>query len=266
MTTKPKRVFLWTALRSVSSAFERSITTLPNTKLISEPFSVAFYYGSQRQSQRFESQEVDPKASYEDVAKAVMDQPADDIDVVFAKDMAYYMEGKMSVLEESLKDVKHSFLIRDPQKAIPSQYRLVETPQIRALGWDYFEPKEAGFQQLYELYTFVKQKLDPRPVVVDADDLIGSPEQILKAYCEGVGIKYVDHMTTWKAGEVPEPWNDVWGLAWRHNAIHSSGFAKRVRPGGSDVPDVQYPADVMKAIKDSRPFYEKLYAARIKVV
>ena len=267
MTTKGsvKRVILWTAPRCISSAFERSILTLPNTKLISEPFGVAYYYGPQRQSQRFDSQEVEPMAKYEDVAKVVMDQPADDIDVVFAKDMAYYMEGKMSVLEESLKDVKHSFLIRDPKKAIPSFLRLMEKPEIRELGWDYFDPKEAGFQQLYEIYEFVKEKLDPHPVVIDADDLLGSPEEIMKAYCERVGMQYADHMTTWEAGEVPEAWNDIWGLTCRDNAIKSSGFVKRAKPSGSDVPDVQYPADVMKTIKDSQPFYEKLYAARIKL-
>ena len=87
----------------------------------------------------------------------------------------------------------------------------------------------------------------------------------MKAYCERVGIQYEEHMTKWKAGEVPKAWEDgLWGFSWRYPAIHSSGFLKS--RGKSNDPDVTYPIDVMKAIDDNRPFYEKLYSVRVRLV
>ncbi|XP_078368211.1 uncharacterized protein LOC144652044 [Oculina patagonica] len=259
-----KRVFLWTCPRSCSSAFERSILNLSTTQLISEPFQNAYYFGPQRQSPRYASEKVDQTRSYEAIAKSIMDQaPGGGIEVVFIKEMGYYMNGRRGMLGEFFHDAKHSFLIRNPKKAIPSLYRVSENPEIQ--GWDYFDPSEAGFKELQEMYEFVKENIDPNPVVVDADDLLSSPKEIMKAYCEGVGIKYEDHMTSWKAGEVPKAWEGEMGVAWMYQAIHSNGFLKP-RDSSSSDKEVTYPADVMKAIEDSLPFYDKLYSARVRLV
>ena len=263
---KVKLVFLWTCPRSCSSAFERSIDTLSTTKLIDEPFLKPYYYGPQKQSLRYTSQTTDPSESvdYEDTARSILAQAKDDSnEVLFIKDMSYYMKGRLSMLKEFFRNAKHSFLIRDPKKAIPSLYRASKNPEI--LDWDYFDPSEAGFKELYEMYEFVKEKLDPNPVVIDADDLLSSPKEMMKAYCDGVGIQYEDHMTFWKAGEVPKIWENGMGVAWIHRAIHSSGFIKP-RDSSSNDPEVTYTADVTKTIEDSLPFYEKLYSARVILV
>ncbi|KAL9959681.1 hypothetical protein ACROYT_G033024 [Oculina patagonica] len=233
-----KRVFLWAVPRSCSSAFERSIHTLSTTKLIDEPFEYVYYFGPQRQSPRFASLNIHQTSSYEAIAKSIIDQETDDgVEVVFIKDMGLHIKGRLEMLEESFHDAKHSFLIRDPKKSIPSLYRAIENPEIR--NWDYFDPSEAGFKELYEMYEFVKEKLDPNPVVVDADDLLSSPKEMMKAYCEGVGIQYEDHMTSWKAGEVPKAMEH---RTWTHRAIHSNGFIKPrdKNESSSNEPEVTY--------------------------
>ncbi|CAH3043111.1 unnamed protein product [Porites lobata] len=192
-------------------------------RLMSEPFSASFYFGPQRQSCRYESKEADSKASYENVAREILNQANDDnIDLLFVKDMACYMKGRLGFLKEYFQDAKHSFLIRNPKKSIPSQYRASENPEIQDSGWNYFDPQEAGFQELFEMYSFVKDNLDANPVVVDADDLLESPKQIMKEYFDRVGIKYEEHMTTWKPGEIIQAWQDVWVIAWRRGALNSS--------------------------------------------
>lgn len=244
--------------------------TLSNTCLMSEPFGQSYYFGLERQSRRYESQKVDPSGSYEAVAKVILQQStSDNFDLVFIKDMAYYTKGRLKMLQDFFPGAKHSFLIRDPEKSIPSLYRISENPEIRSSGWDYFEPNEAGFKELYELYEFVKENLDPNPVIVNADDLLESPKQIMKAYCDGVDIRYEDHMTSWKAGEVPLAWQDGWAQAWRQGAINSSGFIKpsmSKTAGASGELEVTYPTDVIKAIEESRPFYDKLCTAKIRSV
>ena len=265
----PRLVFLWTVPRSCSSAFERSIMTLPDIRCpMTEPFAIAYYLGPQRQSQRYESQEIDQNGSYETLAKSILDQSTGDgFELVFIKDMAFYMKGRFGILKDFFRDAKHSFLIRDPTKAISSMYRASENPEIQASGlYDYFDARESGFQELYEMYAFVKDNFDPNPVVIDADDLLTSPKQIMKAYCHGVGITFEDHMTSWKAGEVPQPWQGrFWLPVFRRRAINSSRFVKAGTAGSSSEAEMLYPNDVIKAIDESRPFYEKLYSARIMV-
>ena len=262
-TIPKKHVFLWTAFRSCSSAFERSILTLPRMQLMSEPFSASFYFGPQRQSCRYESKEADSKASYENVAREILNQGNDDnIDLLFVKDMACYMKGRLGFLKEFFQDAKHSFLIRNPKKSIPSQYRASENPEIQDSGWNYFDPQEAGFQELFEMYSFVKDNLDANPVVVDADDLLESPKQIMKEYCDRVGIKYEEHMTTWKPGEIIQAWQDVW-VAWRRGALNSSGFIKS--DTSSSKPEIEYPSDVVKAMEDSQAFYDKMFSVRLRL-
>ena len=243
--------------------------TLSSTRLpISEPFVKACYFGPQRcQSRNYRSHKIEWDARYEDVVKAILDEVTigNGNEVIFFKDMAYYIQGRYNILEEYFSDAEHSFLIRDPKKAIPSYYQMSQNPETRSCGWVQFDPKEVGYRELYEMYEFVKEKLDPKPVVVDADDLLESPKQIMKAYCDGVGIKYEDHMTSWKAGEVlPQAWKSrSFSLTWRHDAINSSGFVKtRSDPDGM----MTYPSDVITAVEESQPFYKKLYSARIKLI
>ena len=262
---KLKLVFLWSCPRSCSTAFERSISTLATTKLVSsEPFQHAYYYGPERQTTRYAWKNIDFTSSYKAIAKFIVDQEkGNGKEVVFIKELGLHMKGRPQILEEFFHDAKHSFLIRDPKKSIPSLYRGVENPEIR--DWTYFDPSEVGFKELYDIYEFVKEKLDPNPVVIDADDLLSSPNEMMKAYCEGVGIQYEDHMTSWKAGVDLKIWKRRMEVGWRQKAIHSSGFIKP-RDKTENRPKVTYPADVIKAIEDSRPLYEKLYSARVRLV
>jgi len=42
-------------------------------------------------------------------------------------------------------------------------------------GWDYFDADEAGFRELYELFSLAVNQLGQQPVVIDADDLLSQP-------------------------------------------------------------------------------------------
>lgn len=84
----------------------------------------------------------------------------------------------MDILSDGpLEEFKHTFLIRNPAKALSSLYKVHKAIHD--------ERKYGGnihlFQHLYKMYTFVQQKLDPCPVVIDADDLLCDPEGIMKS-------------------------------------------------------------------------------------
>ena len=114
--TDVNKVFLWTAPRCMSTAFERAIMNLKRGKIFHEPFSPVFYFGPQRASSRYSNKPIDPQATYEVVSEELSHE-YDEVDFVFSKDMAYYMEGNYEVLrQKELRDYKHSFLIRNPRR------------------------------------------------------------------------------------------------------------------------------------------------------
>eukprot|EP00112_Aurelia_sp_Birch-Aquarium-sp1_P025371 Seg8401.1 transcript_id=Seg8401.1/GoldUCD/mRNA.D3Y31 product="Branched-chain-amino-acid aminotransferase-like protein 2" protein_id=Seg8401.1/GoldUCD/D3Y31 len=259
-----KRVFLWTSPRCVSTAFERSIMELDNSKIFHEPYSWAYYFGPERQSSRYKHQQTDSKHCYKAIGKTLLKE-YDGIDLVFSKDMAYAIDENFDeMLCDGIRNFKHTFLIRDPKKAIPSLYAASVNKNLT--GWEYFDPKEGGFPQLGQLYRFITEKLDEAPVIVDADDLLENPEGIMQAYCEGIGVRFDKKILEWEPGPVPD-W-DVWA-GWHENALKSSGF-RRQDPNKSKIDaskmeeEERLPNIVMQTIERSMPFYEELYKNRVK--
>ena len=176
--TMPTKVFLWTAPRSVSTAFERSIMELKDSKIFHEPYALSYHFGPERQSPRYLSIPVDLKASYSEMER-MLSKEYDGVEILFSKDMAYAVENNFEKLScKSLREFQHTFLIRNPRKAIPSLYKSSTNKQLT--GWDYFDPEEAGFRQLYELYHYVRKTFNVNPVVIDADDLLENPKETLE--------------------------------------------------------------------------------------
>ncbi|KAJ7365901.1 hypothetical protein OS493_002631 [Desmophyllum pertusum] len=187
------------------------------------------------------------QSSYQSVSN-MLQQDYEGKDFVFIKDMAYCVEGKFDIfLEEGFKNFKHTFVIRNPEPAVSSLFKLSTNPELA--GWDYFDPAEAGFRQLLELYEFIERHVHKDPVVVDADDLLKFPNEIMQSYCEAVDLQFDEHMTSWQAGPVAE-----WGpcTAWHDEVMKSSGFIAPVQEDtaspGSAVKDL--PPEVTAAVKE----------------
>ena len=179
-----KKVFLWTAPRCVSTAFERCMMEVENSKIFHEPYSGPYHFGPERQSTRYLSQPVDESDTYNQV-KSKLTKEYDGMDLIFSKDMAYAIENNFEILlDKGLRDFQHTFLLRDPRKTVPSLYRASVNKALT--GWESFDPHEAGFSQLQDLYNFVKENLigdddeSQQLVVVDSDDLLRDPESTMK--------------------------------------------------------------------------------------
>ena len=255
-----RRVFLWTAPRCVSTAFEFSINTLENAKVFHEIFASPFYSGRPLNPLKTPL----PKRSYGET-KDMLLATYPEKDIVFTKEHAYYVDGRFDMLlEEDMKDFIHTFLIRNPVNAVASSYRGFGSLEV----WSSFhQQKLLGFRQLRDLYFFVKEKIDPSPVVIDADDLLENPEGMMKAYCQKVGIEFKEGMTRWEAGSMKtQDFIDQKGgeenLKWNEAAIHSSGLSKSV-PADIRKEQDSFPAEVVKCIKEFQPLYQEMHKFRL---
>lgn len=260
-----KRIIVWTAPRCVSTAFERSLMNLDNSKTLHEPFSQPYYFGEERKSARYVSDPPRPGTTYHSVAM-MLQKDYDGIDLVISKDMAYYVEDCNDILlDEGLADIQHTFLVRNPKKAINSLYKASTNPKLT--GWSYFDPKEAGFVQLFSLYNFVRQNLDPSPVIIDADELLEFPEETMKSFCGSVGVEYKPGMTEWEPG--PVDGFEVWA-GWHEDVLKSTGFVRKnttnktTQKKAEQSRDQELPTVVTMTIEESLPVYEIMYKNRTK--
>ena len=91
----------------------------------------------------------------------------------------------------------HTFLIRTPQKAIPSYYRLCYPGA--PTGFDYFDPSEAGYREMVLLFDFLRSR-GREPLVLESEDLLREPETVMKEWCDHVGIAFDPSMLEWNEG------------------------------------------------------------------
>ena len=126
--------------------------------------------------------------------------------------------------EDVLAGFHFTFLIRHPRYSIPSYYRCTVPPLDKVTGFYDFLPSEAGYSELRRVFDYLcsighvgsadaahglpngnadgnntnhVQAKEVEVCVIDADDLLDHPKEIIEAYCRSVGIKFDEKMLTW---------------------------------------------------------------------
>lgn len=171
---------------------------------------------------------------------------------------------RIIVPDEALRGMQHTFLIRDPSKAVPSYYRACQRLLDEFGPWS---PDETGLLESVVLYDhLVKLNPERRPLVLDAQDLITRPEAVLQAWCEYVGVAYDESMLTWEARPVKE--FESW-KGWHDDVENTSGF-KHNHPASNQPPqstqaEEPLPPAVWREVNRNMPYYEYLYERRAQL-
>ncbi|XP_072171392.1 uncharacterized protein [Diadema setosum] len=201
---------------------------------------------------------------------------------VFVKDMGTGM--KICNFEFLPKGYKHTFLIRHPLRVFTSLRKATYTTfsemgMLRGesseektfdVGRDYIfmDPSQLAFGELYELWKYVRENLDSDPIVIDADDLLSNPAELLPKYCEAIGLPYDESLLKWDASmALTEKWNvageDLLGSIkdFYGRALTTGIFAS---PGPMPSRDHVTP-DVIRCTDSVMKYYDELYQSRLKV-
>lgn len=92
--------------------------------------------------------------------------------------------------------IKHTFLIRHPQKAVPSYARLCFPGS--ETGFEWFSPSEMGYAELRKLFDFVKEETGVTPLLIEAEELLRKPVETFEMWCKEVGIEFNEDMLDWE--------------------------------------------------------------------
>lgn len=234
--TRPAIVALWSAPRSMSTAFFRMMLERGDFQVVHEPFSYLAEFGS-----------VDVHGvrvtSQTDLIARLRELSADG--PVFFKDTTD--ERYPAVLADHdflARDAVHAFLIRDPRETIASYHRI--NPGLR--------PSQIGFAHQEEIFDAVAVATQRRPLVLDGRWLAEHPEAGVARFCAEVGIPFIGSALHWEPGARTE-----WGPSakWHTEVSRSSGFAARPADPAALEAVLQDPY-LSQVLAQQRPHHERL--------
>ncbi len=145
-----------------------------------------------------------------------------------------------------IHQLTNAFLIRSPERVLASYTK----------KWSDVTLRDIGFIEQAEIFDAVAQKLGVAPPVVDADDILKNPRQVLGALCASLGIPFDAAMLKWPKG--PKAFDGCWAPHWYNAVWESTGFA-----APAEQP-VKLPAHLAKISEDARETYLRLKAYSFK--
>ena len=244
-----KIVALWAVPRSTSTAFERMMRERGDLDCLHEPFGEAWYQGEAPLWPRFrEGEKTTPgmtlESVWQDIQARATKKP------VFLKDFPHYINHMWT--PEFLSHFTHAFLIRDPAKTVTSIYD----------KWPDFDESEVGFPEQRALFDLLWALDGTPPPVIDSDDLLEKPGSVVAAFCEAVGIPFIEEALSWKAGHDPSEHSWWDGGSFHANLAKSTGLKPQPR---KYVELDAAPERVRQVHRRMRPHYDHLHAFRLKV-
>jgi len=193
-----KIIALWAVPRSTSTAFEWMMRQRGDLHCMHEPFGEAWYQGEAPLWQRYKAGEkttpgLTIESTWADI-KALAEQGP-----VFIKDFPHYVSHMWD--RDFLSHFTHAFLIRDPALTVTSMYD----------KWPDFDEGEEA------------------PPVFDSSDLLENPSAMVSAFCESVGIPFIEDALHWKAGASTEQYSWWDGGSFHENLKSSTGLVAQQR-------------------------------------
>ncbi|KAF2749529.1 hypothetical protein M011DRAFT_419919 [Sporormia fimetaria CBS 119925] len=158
------------------------------------------------------------------------------------------------VPRDLLASFSFAFLIRHPKHSIPSYYRCTIPPLDSKTGFYNFRPDEAGYNELRRLFDYLRSEELVGPhlagqetkngsdeaspgvpiTIIDADDLLDAPSDIIQAFCAGTGVQYEPEMLKWGDEEQQQYARDVFAKwpGFHEDALDSTELRQRTHRKG----------------------------------
>jgi hypothetical protein len=231
---------MWSGPRTLSTTMLRAWGQRSDTAVVDEPL-YAFYLrrtGVEHPGREeiLASQSDDWRTVLDELTGASLPGGAR---VSYQKHMAHHLLPEVD--REALRPLRHAFLIRNPEAVISSYARVRRAPTLDDLG--------LGPQ--VELHRLLGGP------VVDADDVLRRPADMVAALCRALEVGMDTAMLSWPAG--PRPTDGVWAPHWYGSVWASTGFGP---PPGPPPP---VPRDLRPLLDACRPLYDELWQQRLVV-
>jgi hypothetical protein len=238
-------IAMWSGPRNISTAMMRSWGNRSDTAVVDEPF---YAYYLQRTGQEhpgaaeiIASGQTDWRSVVSRLTNPIPSGEA--VSIFYQKQMTHHLLPEVDL--QWLGSVTNCFLIRDPREVIVSYMKRNGDPTAA----------DVGFVQQARLFDWVCDHIGGTPPVIDAKDVLQSPERILRRLCQAVGVEFDDAMLAWPPGL--RDTDGVWAKHWYDEVRRSTSF-QPYQEKEETVPERL--RDVHAQCRES---YDKLYQYRL---
>ncbi len=241
---KSIRVAMWSGPRNISTAMLRSFGSRPDTAVTDEPLYAHYLkvtgVAHPGRDEVLAAHESDWRKVADNLTGPVPGGRA----IWYQKHMAHHL---LPMIERAWLDrLSHGFLIREPDEMVAS---LLKTFPGAGLA-------DTGLPQQCEIFDRISDRKGRAPPVVLASDVLKDPRLQLEALCDALRIPFMDSMLAWAAGR--RDTDGVWAPHW-YGAVEASTGFEPFRPRHPRLTAAQE-----RLVDECRPWYEKLYALRLR--
>ncbi|MDT0593315.1 hypothetical protein [Glaciecola petra] len=241
-----KRICMWSGPRNISTAMMRSWENRSDCEVVDEPFYAFYLAQTQSPHPMFEEVLASQPQSYDEVIKGLHADPIPkdkSICIQYEKHMTHHMIVGCDMTWT--RELSHCFLIRHPAQVVNSY-----TNSRGVCSVD-----DIGIKRQFELYQEISSLSQQDIPVIDANDVLKAPKNLLQHLCEILGINFQIAMLEWSKGARKS--DGVWASHWYHSVENSTGFAQYKNK------HLHLNAQQQAVVDESMPYFEALQAKTI---
>lgn len=234
---------MWSGPRNISTVMMRSWGARPDAIVCDEPLYAHYLLRTGAPhpgaDEVIRSQEND----WRKVVAWLTEHEVAGKTLFYQKHMTHHLLPEID--RDWLARVTNAFLIRDPVQVIASFRRVVPNPRI----------EDTGLPQQVEIFDYVRGTTGQVPPVVDAEDVLESPDRALRLLCDALEVPFTPAMLSWEPG--PRDTDGVWAKHWYDAVLRSTHFEPYREK------DVSLPRELDGLVAEARRLYTKLHEHRL---
>ena len=204
------RIAMWSGPRNISTAMMRSWENRPDTMVVDEPFYACYLAATKSPHPYFDEILASQSQDFSTVAKQLTQQQ-EDCAFYYQKHMTHHMLDDADLSWTA--DMLHCFLIRNPAEVVNSY------TNSRGVC----SANDIGIIRQAELYQEISAISGQTIPVLDSNDVLKDPEQMLQKLCQALSVPFDNAMLQWPTGRRNS--DGVWASHWYHNVEKSTSFA-----------------------------------------
>jgi hypothetical protein len=240
---KIRRIAMWSGPRNISTAMMRSWGNRPDTFVCDEPLYAHYLLKTGLDHPGADEVIRTHENDWERAVKWLTEFVPEGKTVFYQKHMTHHL---LSEIDRGwLDQVENVFLIREPAEMLISLAKVLKEPRL----------VDTGLPQQWEIFEHVRRRTGKTPPIIDAHDVLESPEALLRRLCERLELDFTPTMLSWPAG--PRDTDGVWAKHW-YDAVWKSTTFQPHRPRAEPIPEK------LKAFHgECERIYQELYRERL---
>jgi hypothetical protein len=176
--------------------------------VLHEPFTDCYYFGEDRQSNRYGDAPEKKEISGASVCRQILEPGGKRR---FVKELCFQADPYLG--DDFIRRVISAFIVRSPDAVFSSLIKLKPD----------FTEHEFGYTALERIWGKVSALQDKLPLLIDGDEFRAAPSRSLAAFCAMAGIAHDAKMLSWSDGRI-RPWgpDEAESQAKWHNTLELS--------------------------------------------